>query len=186
MLSDTVCPCAPPTPMVKNLAGLLSLVALILASVPLHAQAPLRPDPLIEPIVQENPATSWNGQAPVYYGTVQSGAAQIGWTALGSAAGIGVGALAGMAAASGQGFPGDVILGGLVGFAVGTVAAPVGAHLANGRRGNLPLGIAATVGATGGYWLLMTQVPGIRGYAALGIPLVAIGVPTAVEIGTSR
>jgi hypothetical protein len=71
------------------------------------------------------------------------------------------------------------------GLAGATIGAPLGAHLANGRRGNPWLGVLGSAAATGTTaWLLTRRSGGVE--VLIFVPLVSIGSATAIELLTTR
>jgi hypothetical protein len=109
------------------------------------------------------------------------------------------GLLAGTIGFFGGGFTGAAIdkvssdgyeeLDGLLGFVVGapigeSLLLPVGVHLANGRRGNLPLSVLASLGITGA-GIAMAASTG-EAKILVAIPLAQLLACTAIERGTSR
>lgn len=78
---------------------------------------------------------------------------------------------------------------GLVGFVIGapigeSLLLPVGVHLANGRRGNLPLSVLASLGITGA-GIAMAASTG-EAKILVAIPIAQLLACTAIERSTSR
>lgn len=76
---------------------------------------------------------------------------------------------------------GEWWIGGLIGSSVG---AATGAHIANGFRGNLPLGVLGTLVVAPAVGLITVPLTG--GGAVLAIPAAQIGVSVMIERRTSR
>ncbi len=78
---------------------------------------------------------------------------------------------------------------GLYGFVVGApigeaLLLPVGVHLANNRRGNLPLSLLASIGIAGAG--IFVAVAAEEPYALLTIPILQLTACTAIEQSTGR
>lgn len=78
---------------------------------------------------------------------------------------------------------------GLYGFVVGApigeaLLLPVGVHLANNRRGNLPLSLLASIGIAGAG--IFVAVAAEEPYALLTIPILQLTACTAIEQSTSQ
>ena len=78
---------------------------------------------------------------------------------------------------------------GLYGFVVGapigeSLLLPVGVHLANGRRGNFPLSLLASVGIAGAG--IFVAIAAEEPYVLLAIPILQLAACTAIERSTGR
>jgi hypothetical protein len=128
-------------------------------------------------------------------------------TTLGATAGFAAGAVVGVVGVPGvlsvwaseavpPSYPGDGyvleshdiaagVIAAVGGLAVATIGAPLGAHLANGRRGNPWLGVLGSAAATGTTAWLLTRGSGGPEVLVI-VPLVSIGSATAIELLTTR
>ncbi len=80
---------------------------------------------------------------------------------------------------------GNPINGFVVGAPIGeSLLLPVGVHLANGRRGNLPLSLLASVGIAGAG--IFAAVTAEDPYVLLSIPILQLAACTAIERSTGR
>lgn len=170
----------------------------------LEAQAPLQPAPIIAS--QSHSEAVPLTRLPAYT-RPDVGPHRVAVTAVGGAGGFVAGALVGMLAAgsivsaqqTAESFPGGersdpfryeghefaaAYVAMAIGAVGGTVGAPLGAHLANGRRGNPWLGVLGAAAATTGTVLLM-DVWRDRNFP-LVLPLAVVSTSTAVEILTTR
>lgn len=79
----------------------------------------------------------------------------------------------------------DGVAGFILGAPIGeSLLLPVGVHLANGRRGNFPLSLLASVGITGAGILVAATAE--EPYVLLSIPILQLAACTAIERSTSQ
>lgn len=132
-------------------------------------------DALLDPSMLRAPTAE-----PRPIGTALLGA--LGGTAVGVVAGAIIGS--GVDKANGCGEDWCGLTGALAGASIGsTVLTPLGAHLANGRRGRFGPSLAAAVGGTVALWALAEGTD--TGEMVLLIPLSHVITSVAVEVTTS-